>query len=298
MKITEFMASSAFRQQVRSARADTVKFNEEIVTGKRVRKASDDTSAFSIGKITEDLIRKNQQFEKSANTGLFHARTVQDSLDNMNDLMVSLKNLLISGANDTFNANDRQDMALQARSIRDDLVDLANSQFNDTFVFGGTNTDTEPFFADAAAAGGIGTNSTDRPLKVQVGNNTVVETSITGIELRDTPVGDLFEIMDDAITALETNNLAGIQAGIDNADETVKHLITQSTKTANSINRLDFVVERLEGRIIDQSGELSRLVDADIVDSMMNFQSAQSTLETVMATQARMSQTSLLNFLR
>jgi flagellar hook-associated protein 3 FlgL len=298
MKITEFMASSAFRQQVRSTRADTVKFNEEIVTGKRVRKASDDTSAFSIGKITEDLIRKNQQFEKSANTGLFHARTVQDSLDNMNDLMVSLKNLLISGANDTFNANDRQDMALQARSIRDDLVDLANSQFNDTFVFGGTNTDTEPFFADAAAAGGIGTNSTDRPLKVQVGNNTVVETSITGIELRDTPVGDLFEIMDDAITALETNNLAGIQAGIDNADETVKHLITQSTKTANSINRLDFVVERLEGRIIDQSGELSRLVDADIVDSMMNFQSAQSTLETVMATQARMSQTSLLNFLR
>jgi len=298
MKITEFMASSAFRQQVRSARADTVKFNEEIVTGKRVRKASDDTSAFSLGKITEDLIRKNQQFEKSANTGLFHARTVQDSLDNMNDLMVSFKSLLISGANDTFNANDRQDMALQARSIRDDLVDLANSQFNDTFVFGGTNTDTEPFFVDATAPGGIGTNSTDRPLKVQVGNNTVVETSITGIELRDTPAGDLFELIDDAITALETDDLAGIQAGIDNADETVKHLITQSTKTANSINRLDFVVERLEGRIIDQSGELSRLVDADIVDSMMNFQSAQSTLETVMATQARMSQTTLLNFLR
>lgn len=298
MKITEFMASSAFRQQVRSARADTVKFNEEIVTGKRVRKASDDTSAFSIGKITEDLIRKNQQFEKSANTGLFHARTVQDSLDNMNDLMVSFKSLLISGANDTFNANDRQDMALQARSIRDDLIDLANSQFNDTFVFGGTNTDTEPFFLDATAAGGVGTSSTDRPLKVQVGNNTVVETSITGIELRDTPAGDLFELIDDAITALETNDLAGIQTGIDNADETVKHLITQSTKTANSINRLDFVVERLEGRIIDQSGELSRLVDADIVDSMMNFQSAQSTLETVMATQARMAQTTLLNFLR
>jgi len=298
MKITGFMASSAFRQQIRSARADTVKFNEEIVTGKRVRKASDDTAAFSLGKITEDLIRKNQQFEKSANAGLFHARTVQDSLDNMNDLMVSLKTLLISGANDTLNANDREDMALQARSIRDDLVSLANSQFNDTFVFGGTNTDTEPFFEDAAAPGGIGTNSTNRPLKVQVGNNAVIETSITGIELRNTPSGDLFEMIDNAITALETNDLAGIQDGIDNSEESIKHLITQSTKTANSINRLDFVIERLEGRSIDQAGELSRLVDADIVDSMMNFQNAQSTLETVMATQARMTQTSLLNFLR
>ncbi|MGF1671123.1 MAG: hypothetical protein ACFCU6_11800, partial [Balneolaceae bacterium] len=137
-----------------------------------------------------------------------------------------------------------------------------------------------------------------RPLKVQVGNNTLVETTITGLELRNTAAGDLFEMIDDAIIALETNDLAGIQAGIDNTDQSIKHLITQSTRTANSINRLDFVLERLEGRLIDQSGELSRLVDADIVESMMNFQNAQSTLETVMATQARMMQTSLLNFLR
>ncbi len=298
MKITEFMASSSFRNQLRSAQSDSVKFNDQIVTGKRVRKASDDASAFPLGKITEDLIRKNQQYEKNANTGLFHARTVQDSLENITDLLVSAKSFLINGANDTMNANDRRDLALQLRSIRDDIVGQANAQFNDTFVFGGTNTDTPPFFEDAAAPGGIGTTSTDRPLKVQVGNNTVVETTITGNELRNTAAGDLFEIMDDAIDALETNNLAGIQAGIENVDDSIKHVITQSTTSANSINRLEFVLDRLEGRIIDQSGELSRLVDADIVESMMNFQNAQSTLETIMATQSRMMQTSLLNFLR
>lgn len=298
MRITEYIADSTFKRQIQSNRSEMVKYNNQISSGKRVTKASDDSSSYLSAKLIEEHIRKNEQYQVNTNNGLFHARNSQDALDHMQELFTSMKTLTVQAANESMNAEDRELIASQVASLKEEFVELANSQFNDVYLFAGTNSDEKPFFEDAGADGGIGTSSTTTPLKVLVGQGVTVDTTVTGQELRDGADGDLFDIIQSTIDAMNADDTTAIQDSIDNLGGSIAHLAGLSTEVANSINRLDFTVERLEDRKISQSDEVSRLTDADIVESMLNFQNAQTSYESVLGIQSRMMQTSLLNFLR
>jgi flagellar hook-associated protein 3 FlgL len=298
MRITEFMTDTTFRRQVRESRSEMIKFNEQIATGKRVRKGSDDSVAFTSGKLFEDLIRRNEQFQRNADNGLFQARTVQDALARMEDLLSTMKARAIEAGNDTKGAAERAGLADQFESMKDELLNLASAKYNGLYVFSGTASDAPPFEKDALGVGGVITQSTDRPLKVMVGDASVINTTVTGVELRDTGAGDLFGIIQDAIDSLRANDGPQIRDAIGDLDETVNHVVGLSTRIANNINRLEYTNERLSDNIIDQKGEVSRLVDADIVDSMLNFRNAQTSYEAVLSSQSRMMQTSLLDYLR
>ncbi|WP_158278749.1 flagellin [Rhodohalobacter mucosus] len=292
------MTDTTFRRQVREARGEMVKFNEQIATGKRVRKGSDDSVAFTSGKLFEDLIRRNEQFQRNADNGLFQARTVQDSLSRMEDLLSTMKARAIEAGNDTKSADERESLANQFESMRDELLNISSTKYNGLHVFSGTASDAPPFERDAGAAGGVATLSTDRPLKVMVGDASVINTTITGVELRDTRAGDMFEIIQNTIDALRANDGPQIRDSIENLDETVNHVVGLSTRIANNINRLEYTNQRLGDNIIDQKGEVSRLVDADIIDSMLNFKNAQTSYDAILSSQSRMMQTSLLDYLR
>lgn len=292
------MTDTTFRRQVREARGEMVKFNEQIATGKRVRKGSDDSVAFTSGKLFEDLIRRNEQFQRNADNGLFQARTVQDSLSRMEDLLSRMKARAIEAGNDTKSAEERDSLANQFESMRDELLNLSSAKYNGLHVFSGTASDAPPFEKEAAAIGGVATLSTDRPLKVMVGDASVINTTITGVELRETGAGDMFEIIQNTIDALRANDGPQIRDSIGNLDETVNHVVGLSTRIANNINRLEYTNQRLGDNIIDQKGEVSRLVDADIIDSMLNFKNAQTSYDAVLSSQSRMMQTSLLDYLR
>lgn len=298
MRITEYLSDSTFKRQIQRNRSQMVKYNDQIASGKRVTKASDDSVSYLSAKLIDEHIRKNEQYQVNANNGLFQARNTQDALDHMNDLLTSFKTLTVQAANESLNAGDRELIASQVASLKEEFVELANSKFNDVYLFAGTNSDQKPFFEDGAAAGGIGTSSTGTPLKVLAGEGVPVETTVTGLDLRDGPEGDLFEIFQSAIDAMNTNDTAAIQDSIDKVGGSIAHVAGLSTDVANQINRLDFAVERLEDRIIGQSGEVSRLTDADIVESMLNFQNAQTSYDAVLGIHSTMMQTSLLNYLR
>lgn len=298
MRITEFMTDTTFRQQIREARSEMVKFNNQIATGKRVTKGSDDSVSFSSGKQFEDLIRRNEQFKRNADNGLFQARTVQQTLSQMKDLLSTMKARAIEAGSDTKNADDRVNLANQLQSMKEELLNLASTKFNGLHVFSGTASNTPPFEEDMTQPGGIGTLSSNRPLKVMVGDASVIDTTVTGVDLRDTAAGDMFEIIQNTIDALRANDGPAIRAAIGELDESVNHITGLSTRIASNINRLEFSNERLEENIIDQKGEVSRLLDADIVEAMLNFRNAQTSYEAVLSAQSRMMQTSLLDFLR
>ncbi|MEX2347347.1 MAG: flagellin [Balneolaceae bacterium] len=299
MRITEFLSGSTFRQQVQSTRAEVAKYNEQVATGKRVTKGSDNAISFTSGKLFEDLIRRNEQYQLNISTGLFQARTTQDALDQMKDLFISMKTLTIEAASENKNADDRLIIAERMKAFKDDLIDLANTKFNDVYIFGGTNSDIRPFFEDPGEPGDVGTDSTDRPMKVLIGDASVIDTTVSGIDLRNKDNGDdLFETVQQTIDALENNDTTELQNSIDRLNNNMNHVVSHATKVASNINRLEFANERIEQSAIDHKSEVSRLTDADIVESMLNFQSAQTSYESVLAIQSQMMQTSLLNYLR
>lgn len=297
MRITQLLTFNGFQQQLKNNREALAEFQQQLATGKRVVKPSDDNVAFSTSRQLQEALRKNEQYQSNIKTGLSHARGTQDALDGMIDILIDFKSVAVQGATDSLDATDRERLADKVASLKDKIVDLGNTKFNDTYLFGGTNSATAPFSDDATAPGGVADTSTNRALKTRISGNSTIETTITGNELRTTSAGDLFGIMTSVEEALRANDQEQVSAALDKADEAVNHVTGLASKIGNDINRLDFVAGQLKSRAIEQKGEVSRLTDADYAKTITNFKKHETAYQAALAVHSRISQMSLLNYL-
>lgn len=298
VRITQSQVFNTLLKETQKNSAKMSAFQNQLSTGKKVTKASDDSVAFTTSKLIEEAIRRNDQYRNNVESGLTKARSVQEALDGMIDTLISFKEVTLNGSNETLGNDERGMLAKEVASLKKNMVDLANSDFNQTFLFGGTHTNTKPFTSDQAATGGVADRSNTNPLTAQISDSANIDVSITGDKLRNTPAGDLFSLFTSAEDALNSNDVQAVNATLDNIDAAITHVTGLTTEHSSNINRMAHVAEQLEAENIDQKGEVSRLTDTNFAEAISGFQSAQTSFNAALAVQAQISQSSLLDFLR
>lgn len=295
MRITQLLTFNGFQETLKNNREKLAEFQERLSTGKRVVRPSDDNVAFGNSRQIEEAHRKNEQYQRNIGTGLSYARGTQESLDGMIDLLIDFKSVAVNAANDTLNTEDREILADKVAGLKKRIVDLGNRKFNDVFLFGGTNSDNKPFTIDSSATGGVADTSNSSALKAQISESSVLETTITGDELRNTAAGDLFGIMQNVEDALRANDRQAIENALSDVEETVSHVTGLASGIGININRMDFLSSQLESRALEQEGEISRLTDADYAETITQFKKQQNAYQAALSVHSRISQMSLLN---
>lgn len=273
-------------------------FQDHLSSGVRVRRASDGAVEFTTSSLIRSNVRNDEQFQNNISSGLRKARTVQQALHDMVDLLIDLKQDAVHGANATLGAAARAALGEKAAGIKANMVSTANAKAGDVYVFGGTSTIDEPF-SEGAGLGGVEDTSNATRLTVQISNDQIIDVSITGDELRNMPGGiDLFAVIDNVEQAFRNNDPDAVRAEMDHIDDAITHVTALTTEIASKIVQMEYSFEHIERRNIDQEGEVSRLVDTDFANAQSQIIKMQVAYEAAMAAHARISQTSLLNYLR
>lgn len=297
MRITQLLTFNGFQKKMNENREALARFQEQLSTGQRVVKPSDDSIAFGTSRQLKEAARQTAQYQSNIKTGLSNARTAQEAMNGMIDILIDFKSTVINGSTDTLTDTDRESLADKVASLKDKIVDLGNTQFNGTYLFAGTNTQDPPFSEDAAATGMVDDTSNAKALKTRVSASGEVETTITGTELRSTPAGDLFGVMQRVEDALRANDRTALGTMLDDVDESVEHVTGLTARLGSNINRLEFVSGQLESQSIEQEGEISRLIDADYAETITNFRKHETAYQAALAVHSRISDMSLLNFI-
>jgi len=297
MRITQNIIYGDFLRNINRSQNKISVLQNQLSSGRKVNKASDDPVAFSAGRRISESLRQAGQFQRNIDSGLGQAREVQRALDGMIDLMIDIQAKAIEGASDTNGAQQREALANEVTRLKEQLVDLANVDFNGTHLFGGTNTLDPPFELDTTAVGEVADSSTTKRLKVMVSDTLNVDVSITGKELRQTPQGDLFGLIGILETALATNDANTINQSIEQLDDALNHVTDLASQNGSNINQLDFLFQRIESEKIDSAAQLSTLIDTDFTEAVSELSRQQSAFEAALASQAQFTRTSMLNFL-
>ena len=192
MRVTQNFLYDSFIKRVNANRSDSAEIQNRLTTGKRVAKASDDNISFAKSRAIRNSAFKEEQYQKNLSSGLAQARQIQDSMSNVIDLLITIKQTAIQGANDSNSATEREVLAKNVESSRELILNELNTDFNGVYLFGGTNTDVEPFEFNSLVPGLVADNSNGTRLSVQASDSTNLEFSVTGTELRNGPVGDIF----------------------------------------------------------------------------------------------------------
>jgi flagellar hook-associated protein 3 FlgL len=289
MRVTNKMMADNITSQLSRLTEQMNKTQEQIVTGKRINRVSDDPSGISSVLSYRTTIAGLDQYNANIGNAKLHIDTVDSVLGMVGDLLRQAKDI----ANDT--APDmRAEMAQEVSALRDQLLQMANYQLDGKYVFNGDTTDTPPYNSGTWTYDSGDTGTKD----VIIGENLSVGITADGSAIFGPDGNNIFDSLNRLETALNAGNATNIEAEISVLGSAVDRIITVRTQNAGVYKRLEATENHYSYFKVNVQEMLSKTEDTDIAEAIINFQVQQTTYESTLATSSMVLQKSLIDFLR
>ena len=248
MKISTTLYFDRATQQLGDVQGELAKTQEQLSTGKQIVKPSDSPDKASLVTRLESELARQANYQntlKSVNTRLQSEETV---LKNTSDVLVRMKELAIQAASDSLSSVDRQSIALEISSLRDQVLSLANSQdTNGNYLFSGSRVGSPAFGKNAK--GQIVYQGDESRMKVAVGDNRRMNLNMPGSDafgkvIRNdiggskTGVG-FFQAIDDLANAVKNSDHNNIQRGISEIDGLQQGVSDATAQIGTDMNVVD-----------------------------------------------------------
>jgi len=290
-------------QQGRSA-METLQ--EQVSSGLVVNRPSDDPLTTRQLLDLQNQISAGDQYSSNITKGSLLLNVTNTALDGMSGLMQQVQRAAGSMASGSTDPLAIASATANLTQLKSQLIDLGNTQIGNQYVFAGFKN-SQPF---DAAGNFTGTNDA---LSVQITQSSQVATNVSGGALLrgGTPpaaVGsgasagtapvDILGGIDALITAIASNNTAGIADGIKNMKAAADQIKSNQNDVANRLVRLDSV----QSMITNNQNTLKSIYgDKQNVDyAKVGVELSQQTtaFNAALASTAKISQLSLLDYMK
>jgi len=218
----------------------------QVSSGRTFQKGSENIEAFNIHlKIKQDLKEFN-----TVKNDLSYAKNILNSseasintIENLNDTIYT--DLLKMSNYGNYSDKERDIFVNELKTIKDEMINIANTQVNGQYIFSGTFTERKPFDIDNVKRNGdtlleeMVYNGNEDSKEVYVDKNYKKDFSITGKDLfMDTK---LFETIDEVIRIFENRTLE-VSKELNNLEKTQNQDISHKmiSKINDNLQNLDF----------------------------------------------------------
>jgi flagellin len=223
---------------------------ERLSSGLRVNRAGDDAAGLAISENLKSDIRALEQSSRNAADGISVIQTAEGALDEVNGILIRMRELAQQAANETLGASERGYLNTEFQALSSEITRISDTtQFNGTMLL----------------TGGAGT------LDIQVGLG-VTATDRIGI--------DLATDRDATALGLNANVLTGADnttalASITSVEAAINTVSGARASLGASQNRLESTIRSIGNAIENLSAANSRIRDVDIAAETTNMTSAQ-----------------------
>ncbi|MGD9849202.1 MAG: flagellar hook-associated protein FlgL [Desulfuromonas sp.] len=178
----------------------------QAATGKKLLRPSDDPAAIRPVLSARSQIRANDRFISSLSTAVDRLDNQDSYLDQVENLLVSAKEVAINGINGSLSDQDMQTLADQIGYIKTEMLSVANAQVGGQYIFAGFEEDTAPFVTNGDLVNYAGDNHIKR---LEASPGEYIQTNLAGSEvfqgLRDTNNDGVMEQTGQDLFALLTD---------------------------------------------------------------------------------------------
>jgi flagellin len=235
---------------------NTLKFNkslERLSSGLRINRSGDDAAGLAISEGLKSDVRALEQASRNAADGISLVQVAEGSLDEVNNILLRLRELAEQAATETLGYSERLHLQGEFTELLDEIDRIsATAEFNGISLLDGT--------------AGV--------LRVQVGIGTDATTSAVSIDLQGS--------MDAAGLSLDPAAVGIIGTNGDNA-RVALGLIESATTTVSTLrasfgsaqNRLETSIRNIGMTVENLSAANSRIRDVDVAVETSNMTSLQ-----------------------
>ena len=289
-------------RQISSLRSQAESLQQQIGTGERLERSSDDPVAAA-------RLRMLSRNERIANVDTRNSQLAEadlsltdQALGSVADLVVRVRELAVQATNSTLSDDQRAAIGAEVAGLRENLILLANGRnIAGHSLLGGQASGA----AYADNGGTIQFVGTTEITPLEIGEGQTVVPGLTGPEVFqfDTANGstDLFTVLGDLAAVLKAGGQGAAEAGaasLADLDAGLEKVTTAQTVVGARLNWIDLMTERREANAERVADERSNVGGADIAVTMSRLQETLTVLEASQASFVRLANLSLFSMLR
>lgn len=304
MRVSTSMIFDAGVRSMNSQSADLLHIQQQIASGRRILKPSDDPVAAARAlEVTQsrDIL---MQYTTNQNNAMSALGLLEGQLGSATEILQSIRELAIQAGSPSLTAANRASIATAMRAHYDNLMGIANSADGQgQFQFSGYQGATKPFSGtvDDLIAGAEITYAGDNGLRrIQVSATRQIEVSDPGSDVFvNTGNGEsVFKSMATFIAELEANDMTGLATTITKITNAGDNILRVRAAVGSRMNELESLGYLNQDLSVQYAQTLSNLQDLDYAKAISDLTLKQNQLEAAQTSFAKITQLSLFNYLR
>ena len=306
MKVSTTYLFDRAVDQMAQGQTRLAKSQAQLASSKQVISPSDAPDQAATIERFKSMFGRQDSYETSLNMVNNRLQAEESSLTGVSNLLLRMKELTIQAANDTMNLEDKKVLAVEMKGLRDQALNLANTQDSSgSYIFGGSRVKLPPFVTDAN--GDTVYQGDQTQMRVAVGDQRTVLLNRSGTEtftsvVRTNEKGEasgigFFQVIDDVIDGMRNGVPSKVIAGIDELDQLQNALSLSLAEVGTDQNVLQSQKTVLEETRLSLKSVLSDIEDLDYSKAITEMNKHMLSLEEAQSSFAKISQLSLFNFI-
>ena len=278
MRVTENRLHGLGAQASGRARRSLLEAANELSSGQRVVRPSDDPGAWARGQRLSARLTENSAQAAVHQAGRDRLVETDLRLDEMGELFSRGRELALQLANGTMSAAERSAALEGLNGMRESLRAAMNGRDSGGgYLFSGSRTSTEPFDVGGAYLGDASSF-----LLTRDGNSTVAA-NVTGADLFSPSGTSPLAAFDALTTAAAANDVPGLRAAIQLLGEAGDQTAFLRSQVGHRMSLIEEASEIREDQKVVLAQGLALAVGSDDVSAADRFARARSALETAQA---------------
>jgi flagellar hook-associated protein 3 FlgL len=297
MRVTSAQTQRSQLEYIQTKLSQLQRAQNQAATGLRFQKGSDDPQA------TSDVLRMDQtlagfsQYGRNQDLAIARVNEEDRVLNNVQSMVERARELASAQVGGTANTQTRLIAKAEVDQLIQAVISQGNTQFNGTFLFGGSRPNEEPFANTPNSVPPFVTNSaplTKPEFEVAAGIFSAPNHTAHAL-LADT---NTLVALRDLSNALGADDTTGIQNALPALTTVGDKLGILLGDTGARMNQYETLKSQTLTATVDTKTRRSMVYDIDIAEATTNFAQAQTSYQAALTAASRVINLNVMDYLR
>jgi flagellar hook-associated protein 3 FlgL len=260
---------------------------DRVASGSRIQRLSDDPEAVRTVMDLRSRLRNLDLYRGTAALADVRLSAEDAALGSVDQLLTQAKNLAAT-ATDNPDPAMRDATLQEIRAIRDQVIDLGNTQVSGTYIFAGAGSQGPAFAGDGSYVG-----TATAPVMDLWGGSRVTMNH-TG----DEALSGAIDALDGLAESLSGGDSQAIQASVQDLDQAARGLRAVRAQTGSRMRSVEENMRAVARENTDLNNREQDLAGADPTEALLKMNEAKTALDRAYEAVSKVLNTNLLQFLR
>ena len=276
MRITQSETYRNYLANLETLNENLNKASDQVSSGKKLTQLKDSPAGSAQLIALGEQAAEIDQYQSNVDSASYFLGAADSILSEVNNLAASIYTKGSQAATESLSADDRSTIATEIRSLRDQLLSLANTRLGGRYIFAGSITSSAPFVVNGSSVQYQGDDTINQ---IRISDGLHVEKGISGASA----FNSVFSFVDSLLSTVEANDLSGIRSALEQFSSALSELSLARGAVGANLSILDNVKTDLDWRETSLTTQRSKVEDADMSESVVKLSQIQTALETAIA---------------